>query len=207
MEAALARGEAIGWDSPELAMIYRIAAAAERRDGETHAHTLRVGRGAALLAAESGMTRSEVHLVRLAAPLHDIGKLGVSDTILSKPAPLNTHERDEMRTHTDIGRRMLEGSESPVLRLGALIAFTHHECWDGSGYPMGAAGLEIPVAGRVTAIADAFDSMTHDRPYKDAWSVEEALGELELMSGEQFDPILVEAFQRLDHEDLLTLAD
>jgi putative two-component system response regulator len=188
-------------------MVYRVAAAAARWDGETHAHTLRVGRGAALLAAKTGLCQADVELLRLAAPLHDLGKLGVSDAILSKPAPLNTQERDEMRRHTDIGRRMLEGGSSPVLRLGAVIAFTHHECWDGSGYPMGAVGREIPLPGRITSVVDAFDAMTHERPFKDACSVDRALGEMGSLAGEQFDPFLVEAFESLDHDDLLALAD
>lgn len=188
-------------------MVYRLAAAAERRDGETHSHTLRVGRAAALLAKQAGLSAREVDLVRLAAPLHDIGKLGISDTILSKPAPLNSSEVTEMRRHTELGRQMLEGSDSGVMRLGAEIAFTHHESWDGSGYPRAISGDRIPFAGRLTAVADAFDAMTHERPYKDASPIDDALLELQLGAGKQFDPWVVEAFGQLDHDDLLALVD
>lgn len=207
MEVLAPTRDVIGRDAPELAMVYRLAAAAERRDGETHSHTLRVGRAAALLAERAGLPAREVDLIRLAAPLHDIGKLGISDTILSKPAPLNSTEVAEMRRHTELGRRMLEGSGSGVLRLGAEIAFTHHEGWDGGGYPRGIEGERIPFAGRATAVADAFDAITHERPYKDASPIEEALLELRLGAGRQFDPTVVEAFLELDHDDLLALAD
>jgi putative two-component system response regulator len=192
-------------EGSELATVYRLAAAAERRDGETHAHTLRVGRAAAMLAEAIGLSEREVELIRLAAPLHDIGKLGIPDTILTKPGPLEPDERAEIQRHVEIGREVLEGSESEVLRLAAVVAFTHHEWWDGSGYPQGLEEEQIPLGGRLTAVADAFDAMTHGRPYKAAWPVAEALAELELCAGSQFDPWLVEAFTDLDHRSLVGL--
>jgi putative two-component system response regulator len=194
-------------EGSELATVYRLAAAAERRDGETHAHTLRVGRAAGVLAESIGLSEREVELIRLAAPLHDLGKLGVPDAILTKPGPLNGEEREQMRAHVEIGRQILEGSESEVLRLAAEIAFTHHEWWDGSGYPRGLEEEETPLAGRLTSVVDAFDAMTHGRPYKAAWPVGEALAELQLSAGRQFDPWLVEAFELLDHERLLGLEE
>jgi putative two-component system response regulator len=189
----------------ELATVYRLAAAAERRDTETHSHTLRVGRAAAMLAESVGLPEREVEMIKLAAPLHDIGKLGVSDAILSKPGPLTELEWEQMRAHVDIGRQILEGSECEVLRLASEIAFTHHEWWDGRGYPRGLEEEEIPLAGRVTAVTDAFDAMTHGRPYKPAWSISEALTEMQLSSGTQFDPWLVEAFGDMEHHSLLCL--
>lgn len=189
----------------ELATVYRLAAAAERRDGETHAHTLRVGRSAAMLAESIGLPEREVEMVKLAAPLHDIGKLGVADAILTKPGPLTELEWEQMRAHVDIGRQILEGSECEVLRQASEIAFTHHEWWDGGGYPRGLEEEQIPLAGRLTGVADAFDAMTHGRPYKPAWSINEALAELQLSAGVQFDPWLVEAFGDLDHHSMLSL--
>ena len=192
-------------EGSELATVYRFAAATEGRDGETHAHTLRVGRGAGLLAREIGLGEREVELIRLAAPLHDVGKLGVPDAILTKPGPLDDDEWVQMRSHVEIGRQILEGSESEVLRLAAEIAFTHHEWWEGSGYPRELEEEQIPLPGRIAAIVDAFDAMTHERPYKPAWGVGEALAELQLSAGTQFDPWLVEAFWDLDHDSLLGL--
>jgi putative two-component system response regulator len=193
-------------EGSELATVYRLAAAAQKRTGgETHAHTLRVGRSAAMLATAVGLPERQVELIRLAAPLHDIGKLGISDRLLCKPGALDPIEIEEMRRHVEIGREILDGSESAVLRLAAEIAFTHHEWWDGRGYPRGLEEEQIPLAGRITAIADAFDAMTHGRPYKAAWAVDVALAEVHVSAGTQFDPWLVEAFEDLDHGSLLGL--
>jgi response regulator RpfG family c-di-GMP phosphodiesterase len=189
----------------ELATVYRLAAAVERRDGETHAHTLRVGRAASMLAEAIGLSEREVEMIKLAAPLHDIGKVGVPDAILSKPGPLTEEEWVEMRAHAHLGHQILQGSECEVLRLASEIALTHHEWWDGAGYPCGLEEEQIPLAGRLTAVTDAFDAMTHGRPYKPAWSIEEGLAELSLSAGVQFDPWLVEAFSELDHSLLLSL--
>jgi putative two-component system response regulator len=168
---------------------------------------VRVGRAAAMLAEAIGLPERQVELIRLAAPLHDIGKLGISDRLLCKPGPLDPVELEEMRRHVEIGREILDGSESEVLRVAAEIAFTHHEWWDGRGYPRGLEEEQIPLAGRITAIVDAFDAMTHGRPYKAAWSVEVALTEMHVSAGSQFDPWLIEAFEELDHSQLLGLEE
>ena len=201
--ARTVREQTSGLNEAELGTVYRLAVTAEMRDGETHTHTLRVGRAASLLATEVGLEPDQVELIRLAAPLHDIGKLGVSDAILHKPGPLTPEETALMQMHVEMGRQILEGSSSEVLRAGAEIAYTHHEWWDGGGYPRGLEEESIPLPGRVTAIADAFDAMTHRRPYKEAWPIDHALNELQVCAGTQFDPWLVEAFEELDHESLL----
>ena len=126
--------------------------------------------------------------------MHDVGKIAIPDDILRKPDPLTTEEREVMQRHTDVGGDLLAGSRSPVVQLGEVIARTHHEHWDGSGYPAGLAGEQIPLAGRITAICDVFDALVSARPYKPAWAVEDALDEIRALSGSQFDPGLVELF-------------
>ncbi len=185
--------------------LQRLALAAEYRDDETHQHTERVGALAAMLAHGIGLSRDQVAVIRRAAPLHDIGKLGVSDTILLKRSSLNAREQKAMQAHTTIGARILAGSQSEVLRSGEEIALTHHERWDGRGYPRGVAGAAIPVSGRLTALADVFDALTHTRPYKEVWPLQEAVDEIARLSGSYFDPRVVEAFLALDHELLAEL--
>jgi putative two-component system response regulator len=180
------------------------AAVAEAVDEETYQHTERVGRLAAVLAAAAGIPERDVELIRRAAPLHDIGKLGVPGPVLLKQGQLDWGERGLMRAHTRIGAEILAGSDSDVIRLAEEIALTHHERWDGSGYPRGLAGEEIPLSGRVVAIADVFDALTHSRPYRDSLTVDEAMARIRAGSGAQFDPALVETFTGLDRELLLT---
>ena len=146
-----------------------------------------------MLAEAIGLPAARIELIRLAAPLHDIGKVAVPDPVLLKPGRLDTRERGLMRSHTAIGGKILAGSRSAVLRLAEEIALTHHERWDG-GYPRGLAGEEIPLSGRLVAIADAFDALTHTRPYKEAWAVDQAVAEIVAGSGSQFDPALIKAF-------------
>jgi putative two-component system response regulator len=157
-----------------------------------------------LLAELLGLTDGEVALLRLAAPLHDVGKLAISDTILLKPGKLTTDEFRKMQQHVPAGASLLAGSSSQVLQLAAEIALTHHERWDGTGYPNQLRGDDIPISGRIVAVADVFDALTHDRPYKVAWPVETAAAEIGRLSGRQFDPQIVEAFERLDHPALLS---
>ena len=174
--------------------LQRLAVAAEYHDGETFQHTKRVGVTAAELAARLGLGAEEIRLLREAAPLHDVGKLAIPDHILRKRGKLTVQEYELMKTHAARGSRLLSGSSSPVLQMAAVIAATHHERWDGTGYPRGLAGEAIPLVGRVVAVADVFDALTHDRPYKSAWPVERAIAEIQRAAGSQFDPRVVDAF-------------
>jgi PAS domain S-box-containing protein/putative nucleotidyltransferase with HDIG domain len=176
--------------------LQRLARAGEYRDYETFQHTERVGASAAEIAEQLGLDSEQVELIRKAAPLHDIGKLAISDTILLKPGPLTPEEREIMEGHAEAGRRLLSGSRSPVLQMAATIAATHHERWEGTGYPEGLAAESIPLVGRVVTLADVFDALTHDRPYKSAWTSEQALAKIKHMAGEHFDPRVVDAFLR-----------
>jgi putative two-component system response regulator len=185
-----------------LEILERLAIAAEYRDDDTQEHAWRIGRTGALLAAELGRPEAEVELIRRAAPLHDIGKIGISDLILRKPSRLTDAEFDLVRSHTTIGAEILAGSQSPLLRLAQEIALTHHERWDGTGYPRGLCGEETPLPGRIVSVADVFDALTHERPYKDAWPLDDAVTEILSQAGRQFDPHVVDAFARLDHPTL-----
>jgi PAS domain S-box-containing protein/putative nucleotidyltransferase with HDIG domain len=187
--------------------LQRLAIAAEYRDDETGQHTRRVGDLSARLAAELGLAAEEVELLRRAAPLHDVGKIGIPDTILLKPGRLTPDEFDQVKTHTVIGAKMLAGGGFPLLETAECIARSHHERWDGTGYPAGLAGGDIPLAGRIVAIADVFDALTHNRPYKSAWSKEEGLAEIEAQRGRQFDPELVDAFRMLFPASRMTAGD
>lgn len=171
----------------------RLAIAAEYRDFQSEEHMARVGRLAAALARALGASEAFAELIQEAAPLHDIGKLGVPDTILLKPTSLSTVERRRMNQHTLIGAHILGGSDAPDIQLAEEIARTHHEWWNGTGYPNRLGGQQIPLSGRIVAVADVFDALTHDRPYKDAWPSEQALAEIEALSGRQFDPEVVDA--------------
>lgn len=178
----------------ERETIIRLARAAEFRDPETGTHIQRMARYSALIAARLGMTREAVEDILLAAPMHDVGKLGIPDHILLKPGRLDADERETMKRHAAIGHDILKGSASRIVQLGATIALTHHEKFDGSGYPNGLAGTAIPIAGRVVAVADVFDAITSERPYKKAWPLDDALAFLREGRGHHFDPACVDAF-------------
>jgi putative two-component system response regulator len=190
-------------DVARLETLERLALAGEYRDDNTHEHAERVGRSVARIFAALGEPADEVERIRRAAPLHDIGKIGVSDAILLKPGKLDRQECQLMKGHAAIGHQILSGSGSRVLRLSAEIALTHHERWDGKGYPSGLQQEEIPLCGRVTAIADVFEALMHRRPYKEAWSIDAALAEIRHEVGRHFDPTVVEVFETLEPESLL----
>jgi putative two-component system response regulator len=177
-----------------IEMLTRLAAAAEFRDDETGQHTRRVGELSVRIAERLGVPDLEIGLIRLAAPLHDVGKIALPDAILGKPGRLTVDEFEEMKTHATVGAQMLAGSAFALLEVAEQVALTHHEKWDGSGYPNGLAGEEIPMAGRIVAVADVFDALTHVRPYKAAWSRADAIAEITGHAGGHFDPRVVEAF-------------
>ena len=181
----------------------RLALAAEYRDPASYEHPARVGRGAGLIAAALGLDAADAELIAAAAPLHDIGNIGVPDSILMKAGRLSADEFELMKQHTVIGAQILAGAGSPLLRACEEIAATHHERWDGGGYPAGLAGEEIPLGGRITALADVFDALAHARPYKEAWPLAAVRAEIERERGAHFDPAAVDAFMTLDHEALL----
>ena len=182
--------------------VQRLARAAEYRDDMTGLHIQRVGAISGRIARAMGLPLQLAALIEKAAPLHDVGKIGVSDTILLKPDGLTEAELASIRQHTQIGAKILSGSSSAILKQAEEIALYHHEHWDGSGYE-GLQGENIPLSGRIVTVADVFDALTHDRPYKKSWSVPDALAEIEKLSGSQFDPQVVTAFLTLPHLDLL----
>lgn len=174
--------------------IFRLSRAAEHKDLTTAQHIERVSYYSALIGQESGFSGLEIETIIKAAPMHDIGKIGTPDSILQKPGPLTPAERKEMQTHTTVGSKILEGSNSPTIQMAQTIALHHHEKWDGTGYPFGLKGTEIPLAARIVAVADVFDALVSKRPYKEAFPIERALDIIKKDSGTHFDPELVELF-------------
>ena len=189
-------------EDSRLETLQRLALAAEYRDDDTFQHTERVGRTAHLIAQALGLPEHEAELIHLAAPLHDVGKLGVPDHILLKPGFLTTIEFAQMTQHTSDGACILANSNSDVLQLAERIALSHHEWWNGKGYPHGLEAEQIPLAGRIVAVADVFDALTHARPYKHAWPLDEATAEIHRLRGKQFDPAVVDAFDQIDPDRL-----
>lgn len=179
-------------EAVQIEIVTRLGMAAEYRDDRTGQHTRRVGELSGQLAQMMGLPPEEVDLIRWAARLHDIGKIGVSDDILLKASPYTPEEFERMKLHTVIGAKVLEGSTSRLLRMAEEIARTHHERWDGGGYPRQLSGTDIPMSGRIVAVADVFDALTSERPYKEAWTVTAALEEMQRGIGTQFDPDIVE---------------
>ncbi len=179
-------------EETRLELFERLALVAEFRDSETVQHTNRVGNWAAAIARKLNLTEAE--RLSYAARLHDIGKIAIPDAVLLKPSSLSPEEWKLMQTHAALGAQMLEGSDSPLLEMAKEIALTHHERWGGNGYPRGLIGDDIPLVGRIVAVADAFDAMITTRPYKAAWTTEKALAEIRACSGTQFDPTVVRAF-------------
>lgn len=178
----------------ELETIHRLTRAAEHRDKETHNHIVRMGHYAKLLGGAIGLSVDRQELLCYAAPMHDIGKVAIPDNILLKNGKLSPPEWNTMMTHASAGYEILKDSDSEVLRLAAEIALTHHEKWDGSGYPQGLVGEAIPLSGRITAIADVFDALLSVRPYKPAWPLPDVIEALRRGKHAHFDPVLVDAF-------------
>lgn len=174
--------------------IYRLSRAAEFRDDETGQHLQRMSRYCQVIARRIGLDEATCELLRIASPMHDVGKLGIPDRILLKPGRLTADEFTIMKGHAEIGYRILVGSDAAPLKMAATIAHTHHEKWDGNGYPRGLRGEDIPLPGRIAAIADVFDALTSSRPYKPAWKLEDALQLMRTNRGSHFDPTLIDVF-------------
>lgn len=180
----------------EEEIIHRLTLAAGYKDPDTARHTMRVALYSEAIARELGINEERCRDIRLAAPMHDIGKVGIPDTVLLKQGKLTENEFRQMQRHAQIGSDILAKSHSSLLQLAAEIASSHHERWDGQGYPNRIAGEEIPLSGRIVCIADNFDALTSERPYKPAWSYEQTVTHILERSGSQFDPVCVAAFKR-----------
>ncbi|MEO7987191.1 MAG: HD domain-containing phosphohydrolase [Gemmatimonadales bacterium] len=195
-------------EESQLEVLERLCGAAEFRDDDTRKHTRRVAIIADALAANLGMDGRTCDLLRRAAPLHDVGKIAIPDRVLLKPGPLTTEEFDTMKTHTTVGAQILGRGRSELMRMAEEIALCHHERWDGTGYPNGLRGEAIPLVARVMAVADVFDALTHDRPYRKAWPVEDVIDVVARQSGIHFDPRVAHAFLELgSHERFLSLPE
>jgi putative two-component system response regulator len=181
-------------EEARVEVVERLARAAEYRDDDTGLHLRRVGELAAALAERVGLARATVEVVRRAAPLHDVGKIGIPDAILLKPGPLLPDEEEVMRTHPVLGARILGGGSTSLVRAAEEIALSHHERWDGWGYPRGLAQRRISVLARIVAIADVYDALSHARPYRPAWEPERVRAFIEEEAGTRFDPALARAF-------------
>ncbi len=183
-----------------LEIIYRLAKAAEYKDKYTGFHIQRISTYCVKIAESLGLSKDQIDLLKYSSPLHDIGKLGIPEKILTKPGTLNKFEREIIKKHTLIGAKILEGSKIKYLKVAEKIALFHHEKWDGSGYPYGLKGTKIPLFARITAIADVFDALTTDRPYRKALSISEALEIIKNLSRTHFDPELVKVFLKIKNQ-------
>jgi putative two-component system response regulator len=181
-------------EETRLEIIQRLGRAAEYRDNETGMHVIRMSHASRIIALELGVPAEEAQTLLQAAPMHDIGKIGIPDRVLLKPGKLDPGEWEIMRRHPEIGAGIIGSHASALLRMAAQVALTHHEKWNGMGYPHGLRGEAIPLMGRIVAVADVFDALTSVRPYKRAWSVADAVAELERNSGSHFEPRIVAAF-------------
>jgi putative two-component system response regulator len=192
-------------NTAQLDTIARLALAAEYRDDETGRHTQRVGALSVLLARAMGWSEADTELLGLAAPLHDVGKIGIPDAILLKSGLLTAGERKTMEGHTTIGARILSGGRSSFIQLAAKVALSHHERWDGQGYPERRLGPAIPPAARIVAVADFFDATVHDRVYRKAWPMDQVLAAIAAMSGSAFDPAVAELCGRLEVQEAMVV--
>ncbi|MEL0642319.1 two-component system response regulator [Pseudoalteromonas aliena] len=185
-------------------LVQRLGRAAEYKDTDTGEHIVRMSQYSKILALAIGMPEHKAELLRQAAPMHDVGKIGIPDAILLKPGRLTSEEFEHMKKHALIGGQILTNSSSPLLQLAYTLAIEHHEKWDGSGYPNGIKGEDISVEGRIVAIADVFDALTSKRPYKEAWSVEKTVQHMKEQAGTHFDPALIELFLK-NLDDILAI--
>jgi response regulator RpfG family c-di-GMP phosphodiesterase len=181
-------------ENTQKEIIYTMGEITETRSKETGHHVKRVAEYSRLLALKYGLSEQESEVIRLASPMHDVGKVGIPDAVLNKPGKLTPEEFDIMKTHASLGHEMLKHSTKKVLNAAAIIALQHHEKYDGSGYPVGLRGEEIHIYGRLSAIADVFDALCSDRVYKKAWELESVLEHLKNERGQHFDPTLVDIF-------------
>jgi putative two-component system response regulator len=173
-------------------LVQRLGRAAEYKDTDTGEHIVRMSQYSKVLALGIGMSENQAELLHQAAPMHDVGKIGIPDAILLKPGKLSEQEFEHMKEHALIGAKILANSSSPLLQLAHTLAIEHHEKWDGTGYPYGLKGDEISIEGRIVAVADVFDALTSKRPYKDAWSVEKAVAHMKDQAGSHFDPAIID---------------
>ncbi len=194
-------------EAAQIEILDRLAQAAEYRDDDTGEHIKRVGLICAHIAAALNLPERALELIRLASPLHDVGKIAIPDSILLKPGRLTPEEFEVVKTHTTIGARLLSNGRSELIQMAETIALTHHERWDGTGYPRGLSAEAIPIEGRITSVADVFDALTHKRPYKEPWPLEDAVAEIKKQTGKQFDPQVVEVFVNLVASGLLMEMD
>ncbi len=183
-----------------MEVVERLGRAAEYRDNETGRHVIRVGKYSKALALGYGLPEDFAELIMQAAPMHDVGKIGIADNILLKPGKLGYEEFEIMKTHAAIGAEILGGSDFPLMKMAHTIALRHHEKWDGSGYPDGLKGEDIPIEGRIVAICDVFDALLSTRPYKVPWPIEKVLDFYNEQSGKHFDPNLIEVFNKISAE-------
>ncbi|MCU0821898.1 MAG: two-component system response regulator [Spirochaetes bacterium] len=183
-----------------LEIVYRLGRAAEYRDNDTGMHIKRMSMYCVRLGRAIGLSDEECDLILHASPMHDVGKIGIPDSILLKPGPLTKVEWERMKAHTTIGGEILSGHDSPQLKMAESIALTHHEKWDGTGYPKGLKGENIPLEGRISCICDVFDALVSVRPYKKSWPVNDAVEEIKKGGGTQFEPMLVDKFVNIIDE-------
>jgi putative two-component system response regulator len=181
-------------EETRLEIVHRLGRAGEFRDNETGMHVIRMSKSCELLALKAGLSGAEADLLLHASPMHDLGKIGIPDAILLKPGAFTPEEWEIMKSHTTIGGEILSGSGSKLMAMAYEIAVSHHEKWDGGGYPAGLRGTAIPLSGRIAALCDVFDALTSSRPYKEAWSLEKAAGYIRDNAGRHFDPGLTAHF-------------
>lgn len=190
-------------EEARMEILQRLSDAAEYRDDDTGQHTKRVATIAVAIGRSMELDHHTLELLRWSSPLHDVGKIGIPDSVLLKPGRLSEAEMEIMKSHTTIGARILMGGQSPLVQMAETIALNHHERWDGKGYPRQLAGDRIPLEARLVAVADVFDALTHARPYRAAWSVEETRAEIERGAGKHFDPEITRIFLGLPLNDRL----